>query len=263
MYPMTMHRINRSPEAGEGGGLPAAATPEAVGSGTPAAATPEYLSKADFESKWSELGSRLDKLTPKQAAAEAKDGKPTTPQKPRISDYKMNPDNPKAEEELDRYNSDIYNYHRHMEREKDAKEASAKSAQERQEKTRKGHQARVAEYIKENPTFEADAKKANLMGEEDVTQAIFSHKESPAIIHHMTKNAALVDELNQLALSGDVYGVHQRVGELAAEIRADRKALEANAEAAGTKIPRQTFNKGSAGAKKELTLEERYERNRS
>jgi hypothetical protein len=261
---MTMHRINRSPDGVDGGGLPPSATPEAAGSQTPASAAPEYLSKADFESKWSELQGTLQKLTPAQREAredakDAKNGKAEGVKRPSPKDFDFEKD-PTA---LERYEDAMDEYRYQTRKAKEAEEGKVKSEEERREKTFNGHKARVAEYRKENPTFDADAKKANLMSEPEATNSIVAHKESPAIIHHMAKNPALMDELNQLALTGDTAGLHQRVGEIAAEIRAERKTLEANTAAAADKPPRQNFTKGSAGAKRELTMEERYERNRS
>lgn len=264
MYNSSMHRIYRSPDAGEGGGLPAAAAPQAapVESAAPA---PEYLSKADFESKWNELGSRLDRLTPReQAQQNAREAKPSAPQKPRLSDYKINSENPKAEEELERYNSDVYRWNRHQERETDAKEAATKAAQERQEKSIKGHKARTIDYKKTNPTYDADMKAHGPMEvENDVAESVYESEESAAIVHFFAKNKGVADELNQLANMGSTRAIDRRIGEIEAQIRAERKSLEANAEAAATKIPRQNFSKGSKGASHEMTLEERYERNRS
>lgn len=262
MYTYPMHRINRSPDASDGGGsLPAAATPTAADStATPAAAAPEYLSKSDFESFRNEITGHLQKLTPKQqAAADAKDGKPADPTEPDVSKYDFS----KAGE-LSRYNRDNYAWLRSQEKASEAQEASQKAQTERLEKSFKGHKARTIEYKKANPSYDADLKAHGPMEvENEVSESVFESEESAAIVHYFAKHKGTADELNQLALMGNTRAIDRRIGEIAAEIKAERKALDANAEAAAAKPPRQNFSKGSKGANHEPTLEERYERNRS
>lgn len=264
MYTCHMLRLNRSPEGGEGGGLPAAAAPVASEPAQPSP-IPEYLSKADFESFRNEITGHLQRLTPAQREAredakEAKSGKPEGVKRPSLKDYDFEKD-PTA---VERYEDAMHEYQYQIRKAKEAEEQTAKQAEERQKKTLEGHKARVLEYKKENPSFDEDIRKAGaLHGEDSVVRAVFSNQESPSIVHHIVKNKAIADELNQLALSGDEYAVHQRVGEIAAEIKAERKALEANAEAAAAKPPRQNFSKGSKGAHHEPTMEERYARFRS
>lgn len=269
MYTQSMMKILRNMAGGEAGS-PAGAAPAggtqggagegAAAGGSASSAAPEYLSKADFEAKWGELQGHLSRLTPAERREEKREeAKPGQPTKPDVSQYDF-----KKPGELDRYNHDNYKYHRHLDRLEEAKEATTKAAQERAEKSAKGHKAREIEYKKANPTYDADLKAHGpLHVENEVAESVFESEESAAIVHHFVKNKGLADELNQMALMGNVRGVDRKIGEIEAQIRAERKALEANAEAAAVKVPRQNFSKGSKGANHEPTAEERYNRFRS
>lgn len=255
MYTLNMIRIHRSPEAGEGGGLPAAASPQAApdASATP---TPEYLSKSDFDSFRNELTGYLKNLTPKQQAAQdAKDVKETGSKRPSPKDF----DFEKDPEALQKYEDALDDWRDARRQEKAAKERSETEAKERSEKTAKGHQARVLEYKKENPSFDEDIKKAGpLQGEPDVTQAVFSHPQSAAIVHHIAQNKGILDELNTLALTEGREAVLFRVGEISADIKAAKKALETTKAAASDVPPRQNFRGNSPSKERERTAEERF-----
>ncbi len=260
MYPQAMNlraRVYRSPEAGEGGSLPASAAPQAAPESSPASA-PEYLSKSDFDSFRSEITGYLQKLTPKQQAAQdAKDVKETGSKRPSPKDFDFDKD-PEA---LQKYEDALDDWRDGQRREKAAKERTENEAKERSEKTAKGHQARVLEYKKENPSFEDDVKKAGpLQGEAEVTQAVFSHPNSAAIVHHIAQNKGVLDELNQLSLTDGREAVLFRVGEISAEIKAAKKALESTKAAAADVPPRQNFRGNSPSKDRELSLEERFAR---
>lgn len=265
MYSQNMMRVYRSPEAGEGGGAAAApaagaggadASNQAAASGGAAGSTQaEYLSKSDFEAFRQEIGGHLSRLTPRQQAAEEKaDAKDGAPAEPDVTKYDFSKPG-----ELSRYNRDNYKYLRALDRQEETREAAKKATEERLDKSRKGHVARVAEYRKENPTFDEDTRKFGRMDvENEVSEAVFECEESAAIVHYFTKHPGTHDELNQLALMGNTRAIDRRIGEIVAEIRAEKKTLEANAAAAADKPPRQNFTKGSKGAKQEPTMEERY-----
>lgn len=257
MYDMHMIRIHRSPEAGEGGGLPAAAAPQAAPESAPAAA-PEYLSKSDFDSFRSEITGYLQRLTPKQQAAQdAKDIKENGSKRPSPKDF----DFEKDPEALQKYEDALDDWRDARRQEKVSKEKAETEAKERSEKTQKGHQARVLEYKKENPSFDEDIKKAGpLQGEPEVTQAVFSHPNSAAIVHHIAQNKAVLDELNQLALTEGRESVLYRVGEIAADVKAAKKALESTKAAAADVPPRQNFRGNSPSKEREPSLEERFAR---
>src|SRR6185295_1208805 len=108
----------------------------------------------------------LQKLTPKQQAAQdAKEAKQDGPAKrPSPKDYDFDKD-PEA---LQKYEDALDDW-------RDARRQE-KATKERTENDQKGHQARVLDYKKENPSFDDDVKKAGpLQGEPEVTQAVFSH----------------------------------------------------------------------------------------
>ena len=253
-------RVFRSPEAGEGGGLPASAAPQAAPESSPATApAPEYLSKSDFDSFRSEITGYLQKLTPKQQAAQdAKEAKQDGPAKrPSPKDYDFDKD-PEA---LQKYEDALDDWRDARRQEKATKERTENEAKERTEKTQKGHQARVLDYKKENPSFDDDVKKAGpLQGEPEVTQAVFSHPNSAAIVHHIAQNKAILDELNQISLTEGRESVLYRVGEIAADIKAAKKAQEATKAAAADVPPRQNFRGNSPSKDREPTPEERFSR---
>ena len=260
MYGMHMIRVHRSPEAGEGGGLPAAASPQAApdASASPAPESPRYLTEDAFNQRFGQLENMVRGLTPKQQAAQdAKDAKETSSKRPSPKDFDFEKD-PDA---LQKYEDALDDWRDARRQEKATKERSENEARERSEKTAKGHQARVLEYKKENPSFDEDIKKAGpLQGEPDVTQAVFSHPQSAAIVHHIAQNKGILDELNTLALTEGREAVLFRVGEISADIKAAKKALEATKAAASDVPPRQNFRGNSPSKERELTPEERFNR---
>lgn len=258
MYSHLMHRINRSPEAGEGGGnLPESANPVA----DPAAATaPEYVGKSDFEAFQNEFRQTIARLTPQQQAAQDRkeaNGTPGAPSKPDASKYDF-----KNPAELDRYNHDNYKYHRYLDRQEEAKETEAKQTAEKSKKDIQGHQARTSEYAKSNPGYVADIKaaagKINVI--DPVAKAIYGSKNGHLAVHYMAKNPGADQELNLLADSDGPDAVRERIGEMAAEMRAQAKALEGNAAAAGAKPPRFNTRGAATGGTHKPTAAERYNR---
>lgn len=254
-------RVFRSPEAGEGGGLPASAAPQAAPESSPAAApeSPRYLTEDAFNQRFGQLEGMVRALTPKQQAAQdAKEAKQDGPAKrPSPKDYDFDKD-PEA---LQKYEDALDDWRDARRQEKATKERTENEAKERTEKTQKGHQARVLDYKKENPSFDDDVKKAGpLQGEPEVTQAVFSHPNSAAIVHHIAQNKAILDELNQISLTEGRESVLYRVGEIAADIKAAKKAQEATKAAAADVPPRQNFRGNSPSKDREPTPEERFSR---
>jgi hypothetical protein len=253
MYHSNMIRIYRSPEAGEGGGSPAGAGAEGAGAsgageGAPAgnsgAATPEYLSKADFESFRSEFQQTIQRLTPAERREQAAEGnKPGTPSKPDLNAYDF-----KKPGELDRYNLDNYKYLRHLDKQEEAKENETKAAEEKTRKDKQGHASRTSEYAKANPSYVADIKAAagKINVNNPVASAIYGSKNGVLAVHYMAKNPGADQELNLLADTDGPDAVRERIGEMAAEMRAQSKALESNTLAAGQR-PTRFNTRGAAG----------------
>lgn len=254
-------RVLRSPEGGEGGGAApeqgAGGVTDAGNQQASAPQAPEYLSKADFDAFRNELTGHLSRLTPSQREErESKGDKSGAPTEPDPSKYDFTKPG-----ELTRYNQDNYRYFRHLDRMEEAKEAEAKQAQERLQATEKGHKARLAEYRKENPSFDEDMRKAgNIQVLNEVKAAIYASKNSPAIVHYLAKNKDVAQELNEMAEMEGVEEVRYRIGEISATIKAEKLALEANAAAAADKPPRQNFRGNSGSAHRTLSAEERYAR---
>jgi hypothetical protein len=238
-----MRRIYRSPEAGEGGGLPASANPEAAGS----AAAPEYLSKSDFESFRNEISGHLSRLSqPRQESRQEPQKKEgSSPSKrPSMSDYDWKND-PNA---LTKYEDDLDEWRYSSRKEKESKETAERTANEKKEATMKGHRARVAEYKKENPTFDDDLRKVGgVQTEAEVTEALLAHDNSAAIVHYLAKNPTLIDELNQAALTHGDRAVMYKVGAIAAKLEAEREAAKTNTQAASARPPRDNFRFTGAG----------------
>jgi hypothetical protein len=110
-----------------------------------------------------------------------------------------------------------------------------------------------------HPEYDADIKAAGIIQVlDEVKHAIYSHRSSAAIVHHLAKNKALVEELNN---AEDVQEVLFKVGEIAASIRAEEEARKKNAEAAGQR-PLRFTNRSSlnGGAKSDTSKEERFQR---
>lgn len=263
MYNSSMHRINRSPEAGEGGGnLPdtGAAGGGEGGAASGAAATPEYVGKSDFEAFQNEFRQTIARLTPREQAAQDRkeSGTPGVPSKPDMSKYDFKND-PNAS---DRYMSDYYKYQRHLEKTEEAKENEVKQSAEKSKKDIQGHQARTSDYAKSNPGYVADMKaaagKINVI--DPVAKAIYGSKNGHLAVHYMAKNPGADQELNLLADSDGPDAVRERIGEMAAEMRAQSKALEGNAAAAGAKPPRFSTRGSAIGGAKKPTAAERFAR---
>jgi hypothetical protein len=254
MYSQDMmnRRLNRSPDVGEGGGnLPDSANPEAA----PSAPAPEYVGKSDFDSFQSEIRTSLARLTPREQAAQ--DNKQGDPQEPDVSKYNFS--NPA---ELSRYNRDNYKWLRHQDRAEEAKESEAKQSAEKAKKDIQGHQARTSEYAKANPGYAADMKaaagKINVI--DAVARAVYGSRNGHLAVHYMAKNAGADQELNILADSDGPDAVRERIGEMAAEMRAEAKALEGNALAASQKPPRFNTRGAATGGTRKPTAAERFER---
>jgi hypothetical protein len=254
MYTHSMIRINRSPESGEGGGsLPESASPEAA----PAAAAPEYISKSDFESFRNEITGHISRLTPKEQAREESKVDSGDPREPDASKYDFSKPG-----ELSRYNRDNYKWLRSQDRAEEAKESEARQAEEKSKKDIQGHQARTIEYTKTNPSYAADMKAAagriNVI--DAVAKAVYGSRNGHLAVHYMAKNPGSDQELNLLADSDGPDAVRERIGEMAAEMRAEAKALEGNTLAASQKPPRFSTRGTVTGAAKKPTAAERFAR---
>jgi hypothetical protein len=240
--------------------IQAGASGEAAGAAAGAGeqTPPEYLSKSDFDAFRQEITGHLQRLTPAQAAREeAKSQAPGEPQKPDVSKYNF-----KDPAELDRYNRDNYKYHRHLDRQEEAKEAEKSQSADKAKKDMQSHQARVAEYGKTSPAFSADMKAAagKINVTDPVARAVYGSKNGHLAVHYMAKNPGADQELNLLADSDGPDAVRERIGEMAAEMRAEQKLLEGTATAAGQRPPRQNLRGGGSNAGHEPTAEERYKR---
>ncbi len=257
MYHMHMIRINRSPDGGEGNGgagtsgdISASGGAGEGGADTGSAggsAAPEYLSKSDFESKWSELQSTLSRLTPAERREERqeKSGKPEAPKRPNPKDYDFQKD-PSA---LERYEDAIsdFNYSKY-----EAKRAEAETARQAEEKMQAnvtGHNQRIQEYRKENPSFDADMKSTPIRVTDPVAAAVYASKKNGVLaVHYMAKNPGTDQELNLLASTDGPEAVRERIGEMAHEMRAEQKLSEGNIAAAGARPPRQSLKGGAGGS---------------
>jgi len=268
MYTHDMIRIYRSPEASEGGGAAAAeggAEGAAGGEGAAAAAggqaQPEYLSKSDFESFRSEITGHLQRLTPKQqeerreAAGESK-GK----ERPNPKDYDFKND-PTA---LQRYEDDADEWRYQQRKAKEKEESTRAEREAAKQKNESGHRTRVAEYRKENPSYDQDAKNAgNIMVLDEVKHAIFGSKNSAAVQHYLFKNKDAAEELNLLMQTDGIEAVREQIGEYAASMRHQREQSTSAARAASIRPPRQNLRGGSASGERKLSIEERYARSQS
>lgn len=268
MYTHNMIRINRSPEAGEGnGGAPAGGAAGAgaaagdgdasAAGGSAGAAAPEYLSKSDFEAFQNEFRSTVARLTPAERREEAKGDKPGEPTEPDVSKYDFSKPG-----ELSRYNRDNYKYLRSLEKGEEAKETATKQAEEKARKDKQGHASRTTEYAKTNPSYAADMKAAagKINVTDPVAGAIYGSKNGVLAVHYMAKNPGADQELNLLADSEGPDAVRERIGEMAAEMRAEGKALEANTLAAGQRPPRFNTRGAAQGGQRKASASERYNR---
>jgi hypothetical protein len=266
MQTFTMLSARRllSPDGSEGGGAQegADAAGSEGGEGEAAAAAPQFVTRADFDA----LSSRLDERFPRdeggrrseERSQRSEDRAPKAPEKPDATKFNFNANNPNRMAELDRYNREVYRYHRHLDRQEEAQETQRTQASERLENTEKGHRARVSEYKKAHPEFETDLKQAGILRVlDEVKSAIFSHRNSAAIVHYLAKNKGAIEDLNE---SEDVQEVMFKVGALAGRISSDEEARKKNIEAAGGR-PLRFSSRGSAGGgKKETSKSERFER---
>lgn len=257
MYHLTMNRLNRSPEAGEGGGIsatPSAGEGASAGSGA-ASDTPQYVSRADFDA----LHSKFEALTrqPRQQEREApkSEGNNAPKSRPNPKDYKFDTD-PDA---LSKYEDAMEDWRDEQRTARQTKAQAERETKERTEKTERGHNARAAEYAKANPSFMEDVRKAGAVNTRpEITQSIFSHKESPAIVHHLVNNREAIADLESVFYTDGVEAMHQRVGEIAAEIRAARKVQESNINAAKDVPPRQNFRGAAPSKERTKTADERF-----
>lgn len=268
MYTLNMNRrLYRSPEAGEGGGAGPAAgatggdTGGSAGAAGESAATPQYLTKDDFESRFSRLENHIRTLTPaQQARQESKDG--TKEHKfPSLSDYRLDQGSQDDRiREYERFERDKNAFFRSENKRIDKEENDKTAAEERASKTERGHYKRVSEYKKDHPEFDSDMKKAGSLNVEDsVKSAVYASSDSAAVVHHISKNSALLDELNELALTGRSDEIPYMVGKIAARIESETKLAGANAEAADVKPPRQNFRNIAPGKDKIKSNAERFD----
>lgn len=268
MYHHNMIRIYRSPDAGEGGGAAApeagaagAAAPGAAGNTSGEAAAPQYVAKADFDSFANEIRQGFSRFSrqPEPAKADGNEKKGER-ERPDPSKYDFKND-PKA---LQRYEDDLDEY-RYETRKKREQEESQKNERETSlKKNEQGHRQRLADYRKENPDFDADAKKAgNILVLDDVKRAIFGSKNSAAVQHYLFKNPGAAEELNLMAESEGLESVRERIGEYAYAMRQQKDKNESTERAAAVRPPRQSFRGSSANGERKLSIEERYNRSQS
>lgn len=262
-YSMFQKRIYRSPDGIEGngaGGTDYSASAVSAPSGgdgsatAPAAAAPvaDSVRKSDFEAFASRMEQNLSRMTPRQEA----EG-PKAPGEPNVKDYDF-----QKPGELLRYQRDNYNFFKHQDKEAEAKTSEATRAKETLQKNEVAHRTRYSDYLKANPDFSNDLKSAagKINVTEPVKHAIFGSKSGPMAIHFMAKNPGADEELNLLADTDGPEAVRERIGEMAAEMRLQKKASEANTIAAGQRPPRQNLRGGSSSSDRKLTNAERFER---
>lgn len=258
MHNYSMIRVYRSPEAGEGGGIaPDAGAGDAGAQVAPEVKAPEYLSKSDFEAFQSEFRNTIQRLTPKEQAKEDAKAAPTEPDSldPKYNKFA-------TKEDLARYNRDNYQYHRSLDRAEEAKANEGKQSEEREKANARGHQARVNDYAKENPAFSSDMKAAagKINVTDPVAKTIYGSKNGHLAVHYMAKNPGADQELNLLADSDGPEAVREKIGEFAAEMRAQVKQAEETSKAAGIRPPRQSFRGGASTTSRTLSEADRFER---
>lgn len=265
MYSQSMIRIYRSPEGGEGGGAgetsPAAGDASGASAGAGAAeggaaggSAPSYVSKTDFDSFANEIRQNFSRFNqPKPEAAKAESGAPNEPD-PSQYDFKK-------PGELNRYNRDVYKYHRHLERQEEAQESAKTESEASRKKNETGHLQRVSEYRKANPEYDADLKKSgNIMVLDEVKHAIYASKNSASVLHYLAKNPGSADELDLLAQTDGIDAVRERVGEMAAEMRRAKESMGNTEAAARVRPPRQNLRGGASSGNRTLSNAERFER---
>ncbi|HEY8994267.1 MAG TPA: hypothetical protein VIM71_06385 [Lacunisphaera sp.] len=247
--------------AGAQGGTGAAAGGQGAGQAAgQGSAAPEYLSKADFESFRNELTSHLSRLSrpePSEGRSSGGDkGKQGDPKFPELADFDF-----KKPGEIQRYEDAKADYYEWRREQKSAERDREKSEKEAPQRAAREHAGRLKEYRKENPDFDADMSKAGgIHVLNEVQTAIYSSKNSPAIVHYLAKNKSEAQELNFIAESEGMDAVRERLGEIAATIRAEKQLAEANAKAAKDRPPRQSMRGPVADSKNNPSKEERYRR---
>jgi hypothetical protein len=248
-----------APAAGAQGGAGAAAGGQGAGQAGQGAAAPEYLSKADFESFRNELTSHLSRLTPAERREEREERGSRdkgAPKFPELSDYDF-----KKPGEIQRYEDAKADYYEWRREQKSAEKDRERSEKEAPQRAAREHATRLKEYRKENPDFDADMSKAGgIHVLNEVQTAIYSSKNSPAIVHYLAKNKSEAQELNFIAESEGVDAVRERLGEIAATIRAEKQAAKAAEEAAKDRPPKLNFRGNTGTAKQGKSPEERFSR---
>jgi hypothetical protein len=256
-----MNRINRSPDGGEGNGgsaedpLPAG---NAGDSTNLEAKAPEYVGKADFEAFRNEFRQSIQRLTPREQAREDAKSDSKAPERPNPKDFDFVKD-PTA---LQRYEDAISEFNFSKWQAKQKTEGEATQAVEREKSDARGHQSRVSDYAKENPSFAADMKAAagKINVTDPVAKSIYGSKNGHLAVHYMAKNPGADRELNLLADTDGPAAVRERIGEMAAEMRGLAKQTEEVTHAAGVRPPRQTFRGGASSTPRTLSDAERFTR---
>lgn len=263
-YSMFKARINRSPDGADGnGGNPPADSGSQGGSdngsqNTPPANTPEYVSKSDFESAIQRMESAFNSRREPEDRGSDKEGKgdKSAPRFPDLKSYDF-----KRDGEYERFENDKRKYFKAI----DKQEAEAEKRQEEEksapQRISKAHRDRLSDYRKDHPEFDEDIRKAGAVDAYDqVKLAVYAHKDSPAIVHHLVKNKAVVRELNDLLQDEGIEEVKYRIGELAGILKSESKHAAAMAKAASDRPPRQQFRGSAAASSKSVSMEERFSR---
>jgi hypothetical protein len=256
MYPQGMNiKLYRSPDAGEGGGAAPAAPAggdagAAAGNPNPA---PEYVGKADFEAFRNEISGHFQRLSQPRSEA-PKESSSKEPRFPNPKDYKFDQDG-----EYERYERDKNAYFRAENRKLDEEDRKKRETEEGATRTEREHYKRVSEYKKEHPEFDEDSRKAGSMhAEPSVKSAIYASDESAAVVHYLTKNKGLLEDLNEAALTGRESSIPYMIGKIAARIEAESKVAESTARAAEDRPPRQNFRNAAPAKPKERSLADRF-----
>lgn len=268
MYSNSMTRINRSPDGGESAGnlgssegsQGSASGQNGAGAsagGESGAGQPQYVSKADFDALRNDFTSKISQFSRSNQSSDSSNKKPSDPSNPNIKDY----DFQKDPEALDRYNRDVYKYHRHLERQEEAKEKGENEARDKARGTIQGHRQRMSEFQKANPEAAEALKKAGAVEVlDDVKFAVYASKSSAEIVHYLSQHKEVARELDEIAEVEGLDSLRYRVGEISATIKAEAKLAEAQAAAAKDRPPRQNFRGNSGSANRKPSLEERFSR---
>jgi hypothetical protein len=254
-YFKNWYRINRSPDAeGGGGDTPAAETPAAETPAAAAAPQPQYVDRAAFDTFAQEMRTNFQRMPQPQAQAQQEQAEPTRPD---AKKYNFDRD-----EDIEKYQRDMYRWNKHQDAKDDEKTNSEKSQRETAITQYRGHQTRVAEYKKEHPDFETDLKSAvgklNVLA--PVERAVYASKNSALVLHYLAKNPGDVDDLNLLAETDGLEAVRERLGEMAAYMKTSQKEATGNERAAGARPLRTNLRGNATTSQRQPTMEERYKR---